>query len=616
MRLPVDARPLLEVKGLNFFFESLHVLSDVNFNINASEVHAIVGEHGAGKSSLCMILGGFLKPHTGYINFEGTAYSSLSPKKARNLGIEIVTQNNPLIENINVESNIFFDNQGIAQHPFINLKKHREKARAFLQALDFDLNLDKKLMNMNLSDHVLVDVLKRIQKKPRLLILDEALEKLTAPNLRKIITILNDMKSAGTAILYITHRVDDIYNFADRVSIIKNGEILITDSVKNINKINLIKLAYTQIVDNSNIRGMNQEFYHLLKYNEAVLKKLPVNLLVVDSVNRLKLINESAKRYFGVKEEDYLNTPIQDLFIEENPKVYSLLRSSLAYAEEKAFYHVPLTRNQEEAITNIKLYPIYDETFLIGHYIMIEDITEQESLRQQVLFSEKLASVGLLAAGVAHEINNPLEIIYNNLRTIKFNGDPVSVKRSIDSIEEETNAITQIVGNLITFTDNRRLSTKSTEMNELIETIISLVRYHAENKGIEINYRKSAESIFIAANRTEIKQVILNLIKNSFEAMPNGGKLDIETNYIEENEKKSAEIIISDTGCGIKNKNMNDVFLPFFTTKEEGNNLGLGLSVSYGIIKKYNGSINIFNRPKGGSIFCIQLPCSLESKEP
>jgi ABC-type sugar transport system ATPase subunit len=282
---------LLELQNINFYYDTLKVLKDINLKIQRSEVHAIVGEHGAGKTSLCMIMSGFLKPHSGKFLIGNRALDSMSPKKARNLGIEMVTQQNPVVDNFTVAENLFLDNRGIALHPFINHKRHLEIAQTYLRECDFSLNPKMLLRNMKLSDRVLVDILKHLFNKPRLLILDEALQKLTAPVLNKMIQILKDLKRAGMSIIFVTHRIDDIYNFADKVSIIKNGEILITDSVKNIDKINLIKLAYTQISGNESLENANQEFYSLLKYNEAVLIKLPVNLIVVDHHGKIKLIN-------------------------------------------------------------------------------------------------------------------------------------------------------------------------------------------------------------------------------------------------------------------------------------------------------------------------------------
>jgi len=128
--------------------------------------------------------------------------------------------------------------------------------------------------------------------KPKVLILDEALENLTTASLTKILPILKHLRDEGSVIVFITHRIDDIYEYADKVTIMRKGELLITDSAQNIDKINLIKLAYTQIPKEETLKNVSSEFYQLLKYNQAILEELPVNLIVTDRDHYIKLFNE------------------------------------------------------------------------------------------------------------------------------------------------------------------------------------------------------------------------------------------------------------------------------------------------------------------------------------
>ncbi|MEW5815996.1 MAG: ATP-binding protein, partial [Spirochaetota bacterium] len=275
----------------------------------------------------------------------------------------------------------------------------------------------------------------------------------------------------------------------------------------------------------------------------------------------------------------------------------------------KSYHSVPIYFKNKATINNIKIYPIYDGVFLIGSIIIIEDITEQEKLREQFILSEKLASVGLLAAGVAHEINNPLEIIYNYLRYLKFNLDNKILKETVDNLNEEITYISNIVSNLITFSDSNTICDEEIDLNELFKRMINLVKYNARNKNIKVNFKTSQNVIKMKADKNEIKQVILNLMKNSFEAMPGGGNIYITTTQNKSNNSEFIVITFRDTGSGIKGNNPGDIFLPFYTTKKASReNLGLGLSVSYGIIKKYNGNISVKNLEGSGCQFKITIP--------
>jgi signal transduction histidine kinase len=265
--------------------------------------------------------------------------------------------------------------------------------------------------------------------------------------------------------------------------------------------------------------------------------------------------------------------------------------------------------NTNKTIANIKILPIYDGAFLIGNITIIEDVSKQEMLRQQVILSEKLASVGILAAGVAHEINNPLEIIYNHLNFMKFHIDKEKMYETIANIEEELTDIKKIVSNLISFSDSNKLVNEEFELNGLIASIINLIRFNAKNKRIRIEYIPAEHPIHLNANMNEIKQVVLNLLKNSFEASVGGGEICIHTSSVQMEGRPYACIVFKDDGIGIEDENPDNIFLPFYSTKKGNDaNLGLGLSVSYGIVKKYKGNISVKNLKGSGCEFTITLP--------
>lgn len=600
---------LLKLTNISLDYDQLRVLNNINLTLGYSEVHAIVGEHGAGKSSLGMIINGMLKPQSGTITFEGKEYSSLTIPTSLKLGIRMVYQQVCLHAHFTVAENLFFTNKAIDTFAWNKKKRYLEAAKSFLSQYHLEIDPSTPLNNLNLSDKTLVEILKNISFHPKLLILDEALERLVAPVLHNIVSILTELKQQGMSILFITHRTDDIYNFADKVSIIKNGEILVTDYVKNLDRINLIKMAYTQISAESHVDDLNTEFNQFLKYNEAILRNLPVNLIVADNENRIKMINDYCKHSFQLTKPSYLNIPLAQFFSNHDQDVLEWLNHAFSSKEEKTFYQIPITLNEINVISNLKTFPIYDGTVFIGHIIVIEDITEYDHLQKQVMLSEKLASVGLLAAGVAHEINNPLEIIYNYLSYMKYNFRGEKLHEAIDHVHEEISDIATIVSNLHAFSDNKQSINEEIDMNDLIENMLNLVKHHAKDKHIIIHFERFEDAILITANKNEIKQVVLNLLKNSFEAMPAGGEIFIKTSLIAENGSHFVKIQFHDSGPGICSENPDNIFLPFYSTKQGSeNNLGLGLSVSYGIIQKYHGTIAVKNVEGSGCQFIIHFP--------
>jgi signal transduction histidine kinase len=492
---------------------------------------------------------------------------------------------------------------------FIKHHKQEFEVSRFLSIYGFRLNPNALMKELTPAEQLLVEILTSLYQKPKILILDEVFEKLSIVMLDKVIDILNSLKQKGMSIILITHKIDDLYSFADKVTILKNGEVLLTDSVKKIDKLNLIKMAYTQISKKENVTNLNKEFYQLLKYNEAILHLLPVNLIVTDNEKKIKMINKYAIQYFQMENTSCNDQPVENLFCAGNDKIINLLKQAIIERREKTFYNVPISFGSTKTITDIKTLPIYDGALFIGYIIIIEDITQQEKLREKFILSEKLASIGLLSAGVAHEINNPLGIIANYLQNIRMLYRDKGLLEKVGALEGQLALISNIISNLISFSDSQRVVKEEIELNQLIESIIHLLNYNAVSRNIHVNFLPTRKAIRMTANNNEIKQIILNLMKNSFEAMPSGGEIYISTELTHEDDSSCAKITFRDTGPGITSRNTSDVFLPFFSTKKGNeNNLGLGLSVSYGIVKKYHGEISVRNMENSGCEFVMKFP--------
>ena len=338
-------RYLLTLANVSLDYGQFRALHEVDFAIDYARIHAVVGEHGAGKSSLAMLIAGLLKPQAGSIWVEGREYHGFSLKLAQQLGIYMVHQHQlSLNEHFSVAENLF-----LTAGPYIETLKWKyetlQAAQALLAQHQIDLNPELPVAKLNLSDRILIDILKHLQARPKLLILDEALEKLASASLKKVIAILMSLKASGASILLITHRIDEVFDLADRVSVVKNGEILITDHVRNIDRINLIKMAYMQLSAEQQVEDLNKEFYHLLKYNEAILRHLPVNLIVTDDARRIKMVNDYCKQTFDLQKTSYFNVPLDELLASNHADVLNLLHRDEAHRTELILYQVPVALN-------------------------------------------------------------------------------------------------------------------------------------------------------------------------------------------------------------------------------------------------------------------------------
>ncbi|WP_319559662.1 ATP-binding protein [Marispirochaeta sp.] len=601
--------PLIELKNISLSYGDIPALRDISLSLLPGEVHGIVGEHGAGKSSLGKVISGVVRPQAGALYFQGKPYGNTSLKKVMKLGIQMVYQHTPLIEDFTVIKNLYFAHQPSAFFRRKQLNKITAEVNDLKNKYGIAIETNARVQDLNLSDKAVVDIIKHVISNPYLLILDEALEKIETKNLGPVIELLHALKDNGMSILFITHRIDDLFEFADRVSIIRNGTVLLSEYVYNIDKINLIRMTYTQINKKKYPGVYSQEFYRLLKYNEAILRKLPINLIVIDTSERVRLVNEYCKKYFGIDDNTNIDITLDQIIDRGSESFRSAMQSAIKKRSEEVFYHLPLRMGNREIVTNLRVLPIFDKHSFIGSIIIIEDITEYDKLQKQYILSEKLASVGLLSAGVAHEINNPLEIMLNQLNYIKLSFQNQELTSLIDDVKEEVTFIAKIVRNLLSFTDNHKIEEEIIEINQLINEVLRFIRFSANKRSVQITVDNDPAPLFIKANTDEIRQVFLNLVKNSFEAMPNGGDIRITIRFKKISSKRYVEIRHRDTGPGIQTENPDDIFLPFFTTKgNDGLNNGLGLSVSYGIVTKYNGIIQAENAPDEGCIFIVRLP--------
>ena len=236
---------------------------------------------------------------------------------------------------------------------------------------------------------------------------------------------------------------------------------------------------------------------------------------------------------------------------------------------------------------------------------------ELREAENQLFQSEKLASLGKLAAGVAHEINSPLTgvLTYSSLLLQeKKKGDPE--KEDLEVIVNETNRCKKIVKGLLDFARQTEPDKAISDINEVIEKSIDLISHQASMQSIKIEKKIKPKIPRIMIDKGQIQQVFINILLNAIEAMPQGGTLTISSGI----EGQMITIGFADTGAGIPEENMRKIFDPFFTTKKQGRGTGLGLSVSYGIIERHRGRLDVKSRVEKGTTFIIKLPIESSSE--
>ena len=234
------------------------------------------------------------------------------------------------------------------------------------------------------------------------------------------------------------------------------------------------------------------------------------------------------------------------------------------------------------------------------------DCRIKETAQNQIAQSEKLASLGRLASGIAHEINNPLTGILTYSSMLKEDLTDTKYIGDLQIIIDETMRCRNIVRGILDFARETRLEKNMVDLNKALATAVSIIEKHINFRNVNIIKVFEEDIPAVNVDLNQMKSVFNNLLVNAADAMPEGGDLTITTSYVAD--ERMVSITFADTGIGIPEKDMDKIFDPFFTTKEPGKGTGLGLSVIYGIIKKHNGSISVKSAPGKGAVFTIKLP--------
>ena len=351
---------------------------------------------------------------------------------------------------------------------------------------------------------------------------------------------------------------------------------------------------------------------------QAVFDGISDPLIMLDSDLVVKRLNRSAALYYQVDFKDVIGKPCHVAFRGEAKPcegcaIPPAVSGGRSVTLERRGFADPARLEQ------VVIYPVRQENSQEGAAIVrISDITDVRVMEVQLMRTEKLASIGRLAAGVAHEINNPLAVIneeagyMQDLFSIKKrDGEEHDMMEHVDSILESVERCGEITKQLLGFARHFEVDGQPIKVKEVILDVISFQKKEAEYRDIKIRVEVPEGIPDITTDRGKFQQIFMNLVNNAFQAMDRGGSLDISASM---DKPEEVTIVVSDTGCGMPQENLNKIFEPFFTTKGH-KGTGLGLSITYGLVRKLGGKISVQSELGAGTRFTIVLPIKFEGED-
>jgi two-component system NtrC family sensor kinase len=342
----------------------------------------------------------------------------------------------------------------------------------------------------------------------------------------------------------------------------------------------------------------------------TILEEMQDSYFEVDLAGNLTFVNSSACRHLGYSREELTGVSYKSFTAEEHIKsVFRTFNEVYRTATPNKGFHWKIIRKDgSPRFIDVSVAPLQnDKGEIIGFSGVGRDITERKKIEDQLILTDRLASIGQFAAGTAHELNNPLTAVIGFSDLLLRRDFPADVKEDLETINQEARRAINTVEGLLAFAREQRTGKALVDIDSIIQGVLQLRSYEQRVSNIEVDARFAPALPQVMGNVAQLQQVFMNIIVNAEQAMLEAhkrGKLTIVTEQVEDVVRAS----FADDGPGISPENMKQLFTPFFTTREVGKGTGLGLSICHGIVTEHGGKIYAESKTGEGATFVVELP--------
>lgn len=349
-----------------------------------------------------------------------------------------------------------------------------------------------------------------------------------------------------------------------------------------------------------------------------ILTGIVDGVVVADAASTILLWNRAAEEITGIASDDAIGKKVNEV-LSENPAVVSMLNKTLASGRSYSDYEAELSvkHGPQLPVGLVTSVLMDDEGSPLGVILTVRDQTGVRDLKERMRRSDRLATLGMIAAGIAHEVKNPLVGIRGAAQLMKSelsSNAGASLTEYLDVILKEADRLNNVLEGILDFTRLKPREIKEQNIHSILDRVLLLNEEQARLCGVVLSRLYDPSLPDIMGNQDQLIQVFLNIIKNAIEAMPRGGKLTVMTRMsdlfttVQADGKKYQLMVVkvSDSGPGIRTEHLQDIFTPFFTTKDRG--VGLGLALSYQIVHEHLGTIRVESPEHEGTTFSVYLP--------
>ncbi len=599
---------LMDVRNLSFRLGEVKILDSISFQIPENSCIGIVGNRGAGKSTLLKVLSGVMKRSGGSLFFAGKELGQdYNTELSSRLGIHAIYQEPMIIPSLNAWQNIFLNRELKRGLWYDHSAMHQRVQEAF-KVLSVQIDPDIPLEYYSRDQQLMVEFARIFIFKPKLVLVDDVLSALVPSEQEKVFSLYAALRSEKTSIVYFSNNFFKELNMADRIFILDSGKIV--DSLEPKDNSGKLQVYYANFFTRNDLEIKNIELFQLNLLHECILNSIPVPMCVTNPKNEIIYINDALLFLLGVERNQIQAKGIENLFRSSNISIQDLL-SDIELRKDRAIHNIQIAVGDKQNSVSIRYLPITRKDTHFGMLFLFYEQRNASQLAESRSGTNPDDLFAQVMAKIFHEINNPLGIILNHMQLIKTSLSLEEVRSSIFPIENEIERIKRIVSSLCQSNYNQVVKKSEGDyplsFQTILEDLIFLLEPVLTKNSVTIRVRP-AQPINLRMKEDEIRQVLLNMIINSIEAMPGGGVITIHYGKTRYADKPYLFISIQDTGLGIKPEIKNRIFDLFFSTKTEQEKKGIGLTICKDIIEGYGGEITVASEEGKGAVFTIYLP--------